>query len=346
MSGGGGDVGETFVSISRLISATMVALFCGFGALAQTSTYPDRPIHLVVAFPPGATNDVVARLLGDQMGALLGQTVVIDNRPGANGFIGAQAVKRAMPDGYTLLQANTSIMGINPSLFKELPYDPVNDFEPISVIAVTPSVIVINPTVKARTLAELIAYAKQNPGKLSFGSAGTGTPMHLSMEMLKVQTGAQITAAGQAGFNNNWGSCCARAYDLAYTDDAPYFQLQASAFGLDLDASLREDSVKASGWALGGVTGPNTLVADNLGSATLPSLVAGGQQENLDYRVNYTSYSFGALYNINSSTNVFARISRGGRFNADREIRGGNFNADGTLNEDKLKAIAALRDLG
>ena len=145
-------------------------------------------------------------------------------------------------------------------------------------------------------------------------------------------TGAQLTAAGQAGFNNNWGSCCARSYDLSYTDDAPYFSADLLLGKFDFDASVREDMLKASGWALGGVNGPNTTVSDALGSATLPSLVVGGSQENLNYRVNYTSYSFGALYAFDGDTSLFARISRGGRFNGDRRILGGNFNADGSLN--------------
>ncbi len=145
-------------------------------------------------------------------------------------------------------------------------------------------------------------------------------------------TGAQLTAAGQAGFNNNWGNCCARAYHLTYTDDAPYASLNYNGDGLDLDASVRYDSVKASGYALGGVAGPNVSVTDNLGTAILPSLVAGGPQENLNYTKSYVSYSAGALYAFGNDTSVFGRISRGGRFNADRRILGGNINADGSLN--------------
>ncbi len=144
-------------------------------------------------------------------------------------------------------------------------------------------------------------------------------------------TGQQLTAAGQAGFNNNWGSCCARDYDLSYTDDAPYFSLDYVLGRFDLDGGVRIDSVKASGWALGGAAGPNVTVSDNLGTATLPSLVVGGPQENLNYRVTYTSYSFGLLYALDNNTSFFGRISRGGRFNGDREILGGNFNADGSL---------------
>ena len=152
-------------TLAAMFVATLAIMFGGASAGAQSGTFPDHPIRLIVAFPAGATNDVVARLLGDQMGAILGQPVIIDNRPGANGFIGAELVKHAAPDGYTLLQGNTSILGINPSLFK----------------------------------SELIAYAKANPNVLSYASAGSGTPMHLSAELLKAQTGAQITSVPYKG---------------------------------------------------------------------------------------------------------------------------------------------------
>ena len=146
--------------------------------------------------------------------------------------------------------------------------------------------------------------------------------------------GTQLTAAGQAGFNNNWGNCCARQYDLTYTNDAPYLSLNDSLLEdkLDLDASVRIDQVKAQGWALGGVAGPSVSVKDNLGTAVLPSLIAGGAQEQLNYTVHYTSWSAGALYAITPDFTVFGRASRGGRFNGDRQILSGNFNTDGSLN--------------
>ena len=145
-------------------------------------------------------------------------------------------------------------------------------------------------------------------------------------------TGTQLTAAGQRGFNNNWGNCCARQVDLSYTDDALYGQLDANIGKFDVDGSLRVDSIRATGTGFAGVTGPTITVADNLGSANLPSLVAGGAQEVLNYRVHYTSYSFGGLFAFDDNTSLFARISRGGRFNADRRTLGGNFNGDGSLN--------------
>lgn len=145
-------------------------------------------------------------------------------------------------------------------------------------------------------------------------------------------TGTQLTSAGQAGFNDNWGNCCARTMDLTYTNDAPFLSANYSGGGLDLDASVRFDRVRGEGTAQAGVAGPNYIVTDEVGTATLPSLLPGGVIERINYRRSYTSWSIGALYAFTNSTSVFARVSRGGRFNADRRVLGGNFNADGSLN--------------
>ncbi|MDV6330654.1 TonB-dependent receptor domain-containing protein [Asticcacaulis sp. 201] len=166
----------------------------------------------------------------------------------------------------------------------------------------------------------------------SYAELSGDNPAQLDLFTGPNGTGTQLTAAGQAGFNDNWGSCCSRAYDLTYVDDAPYLSLDLVTGPFDIDASIRQDSIKASGSALGGVTGPNTTVTDALGTAVLPSLIAGGTPEVLDYTKKYTSWSIGALYKLTPNTNLFARASRGGRFNADRRILGGNFNADGSLN--------------
>jgi len=145
-------------------------------------------------------------------------------------------------------------------------------------------------------------------------------------------TGTQLTAAGQAGFNDNWGSCCARRVDLTYTDTAPFLQVGYEVGGLNLDASVRYDSIHGEGTAQGGVAGPTTRVGDALGSALIPSLVLSPTVEKIDYTDHYVSWSLGALYAFDTSTSIFARASRGGRFNADRRVLSGNFNADGSLN--------------
>ncbi|WP_343527177.1 TonB-dependent receptor [Sphingomonas sp.] len=145
-------------------------------------------------------------------------------------------------------------------------------------------------------------------------------------------TGTQLTAAGQAGFNDNWGSCCARRVDLTYTDVAPFLQAGYEVGGLNLDASVRYDSVHGEGTAQGGVTGPTTRVSDALGSALIPSMMLSSTSEKINYTDGYVSWSVGALYAFNTKTSIFTRVSRGGRFNADRRVLSGNFNADGSLN--------------
>jgi outer membrane receptor protein involved in Fe transport len=145
-------------------------------------------------------------------------------------------------------------------------------------------------------------------------------------------TGTQLTAAGQAGFNDNWGTCCARRVDLTYKDAAPFLQVGYEVGGLNLDGSIRYDHVDGEGTAQGGVAGPTTLVADRLGAARIPSLILSPTVERIDYSDDYVSWSVGALYAVTNNTSVFARASRGGRFNADRRVLSGNFNADGSLN--------------
>lgn len=145
-------------------------------------------------------------------------------------------------------------------------------------------------------------------------------------------TGAQLTAAGQAGFNDNWGNCCARTVDLKYTNDAPFLSANYSGGGLDLDASVRFDRVRGEGTAQAGVAGPKFTVSDENGTVTLPSMLPGGAIERINYSRSYTSWSIGALYAFSNNLSLFARASRGGRFNADRRTLGGNFNADGSLN--------------
>ena len=157
---------------------------------AGAQIYPDRPIKLIVPFPPGGPTDYVARLVAQNVSVSLGQ-VVIDNRAGAGGTIAAKAVAVAEPDGYTLLYGSSATLGIAPALYKTVDYDPVRSFAPIALVSRVPFVLGIAPTVPANTLAEFIAYARANPGKLNFG-AGIGTPPHLVGELFKVTTGTDI----------------------------------------------------------------------------------------------------------------------------------------------------------
>ncbi len=152
---------------------------------ANAASYPDKPIRFVVPFPAGGATDVMARSLGQKLAERLGVAVVIDNRAGAGGGIGAEAVANAAADGYTLLFATMGSLTINPNLYKNLRYDPVKSFEPISLTHSTSNLLVVNPSIKANSVAELIALAKKEPGTLSFASAGNGTTSHLSGELFK-----------------------------------------------------------------------------------------------------------------------------------------------------------------
>jgi tripartite-type tricarboxylate transporter receptor subunit TctC len=152
---------------------------------ANAASYPDKPIRFVVPFPAGGATDVMARSLGQKLAERLGVAVVIDNRAGAGGGIGAEAVANAAADGYTLLFATMGSLTINPNLYKNLRYDPVKSFEPISLTHSTSNLLVVHPSIKANSVAELIALAKKEPGTLSFASAGNGTTSHLSGELFK-----------------------------------------------------------------------------------------------------------------------------------------------------------------
>ncbi len=159
-------------------------------ALAQT--YPDRPIKLVVPYPPGGSTDLLARTLSQKMSESMGQQIIVENRGGAGGMLGSQLVARAVPDGYTFLLGTGATHGIVKFLSKTVPYDPVKDFTPIIAAVEVPIVLAIHPSVTANSAAELVEYAKKNPGKLAFGSSGTGSPHHLAGELLKQITGIDM----------------------------------------------------------------------------------------------------------------------------------------------------------
>jgi tripartite-type tricarboxylate transporter receptor subunit TctC len=162
-------------------------------AAAQVGPYPSRPIRLVVGVPPGGSTDLIARIVGEQLGRQMGEPVLIDNRGGAAGNIGAEIVAKAPPDGYTLFLAPIGTVAINPSLYERLPFDPVKDFAPISQLTSLPMVMLLNPSVDAKTVPEFVAYAKANPGKINFASGGSGTGTHLAGELFKMRTGIEMT---------------------------------------------------------------------------------------------------------------------------------------------------------
>jgi tripartite-type tricarboxylate transporter receptor subunit TctC len=180
-------------NLSFGICRAALALLCVLlPAAAVAQNYPSKPIRLIVAFPPGGSTDIIARIVGQKLGERLGQQVVIDNRGGAGGTIGTEIAARANPDGYTLTMGTTSTHVIAAGAYAKLKYDPVKDFEPITLVATTPYLLVVNPGVKANSLKEFIALAKSQPGKLNYASAGTGTTTQLAMEMLKTAAGIDI----------------------------------------------------------------------------------------------------------------------------------------------------------
>jgi tripartite-type tricarboxylate transporter receptor subunit TctC len=176
-----------------LISCLVIVAALAATPNASAADYPVRPIKLVVPYAAGGPTDVLGRLVADYLGRDLKQAVIVENKPGAQGAIGAEAVARAEPDGYTLFVAAGSIIVLNPMLYKKLSYDPVKDFRMLALVTDLPVVMEVHPSVPAKTVAEFVAYAKQNPGKLNFGSAGTGGTIHLAGEMFKQMAGIEMT---------------------------------------------------------------------------------------------------------------------------------------------------------
>jgi tripartite-type tricarboxylate transporter receptor subunit TctC len=177
---------------SRVRSLLAAVILFALGVPAHAADYPTRPVMLVVAFTPGGPSDVLARIVGKKMEQLLGTPFVIENRPGAGGNIAAESVARAAPDGYTLLMGNNSILATNESLYKHINYSPEKDFIPITLIGTQANILIVNPDVPARSLKELIALAKAQPGKINFASSGYGAAAHLAGELFKAEAKIDI----------------------------------------------------------------------------------------------------------------------------------------------------------
>jgi tripartite-type tricarboxylate transporter receptor subunit TctC len=169
----------------NIVRAALVAVGFALAAPAVSQHYPAKPIRLMVPFPPGGSTDIIARIVAQKLGAQLGQQLVIENRGGAGGTIGTAVAAKAPADGYLLTVASTSTHVVAPSVYSKLDYDPVRDFAPVSLIAVTPYLLVVNPSVPATSVKELVALLKSQPGRMNYASAGVGSTTHLAMEMLK-----------------------------------------------------------------------------------------------------------------------------------------------------------------
>ena len=181
-----------------ILQRLVVAAACLFAAVApaHSQAWPTKPVRIVVPFPAAGTTDIVARSLGAELQKMWGQSVVIDNRPGAGGNIGADAVAKSAPDGYTLLMGTVGTHAINQALFaqngQKMPFDPVKDFVPVTLCASVPNVMVINPKLPVNSVAEFIQYSKANPGKINMASSGNGTSIHLTGELFKTVTGTYM----------------------------------------------------------------------------------------------------------------------------------------------------------
>jgi tripartite-type tricarboxylate transporter receptor subunit TctC len=169
----------------RTLLAAAAAALTLMPSVASAQAWPAKPIRLMVPFPPGGSTDIVARIVAQKLGERLGQSLVIENRGGAGGTIGTAIIAKAAPDGYNLAVASTSTHVVAPGVYAKLDYDPLKDFAPVGLMAVSPYLLVVNPALPAKSLQELVALAKQQPGKLNYASAGVGSTTHLAMEMLK-----------------------------------------------------------------------------------------------------------------------------------------------------------------
>jgi tripartite-type tricarboxylate transporter receptor subunit TctC len=201
------------------VAAALAALALAAPAAAQE--YPSKPIRIIVPYTAGGGVDIVARLLGEKLRESLGQAVIVDNKPGASGMIGAQAAAKSAPDGYTLVLSAAGEIAVNPHLYKkQMQYDPEKDLVPVSLVVKVPNVLVVNPDVPAKTTADLVAYAKANPGKLTYSSSGVGNPQHLNGELFNKLAGTDITHVPYKGAAQQLTDVTAKQVTMTFTSVA------------------------------------------------------------------------------------------------------------------------------
>jgi tripartite-type tricarboxylate transporter receptor subunit TctC len=248
-------------SVMAIVGAFALGILADGSAWAQE--YPSHTVTYVVPFPPGGATDLLSRLIAQGLERRLGKPFVVENRPGGGTVIATAAVAKAPADGHTLLSASVTSLAVNPAVFKTLPYDPVKDFAPVALVATTPFVLIVNPSLPARNVAELIALARERPGALTYGSAGVGTPHHLYVEMIKRMTGIDLQHVPYRGSLAALTDLVAGHIDLMICDLAPATEMIASgkvrALGISTATRLAElaavppigDTVAgfdASGW--------------------------------------------------------------------------------------------------
>ena len=189
--------------------------------LAAETAYPVKPVRMIAPYPPGGTSDIIARIVGQKLNDAWGQQIVVDNRAGANGGIGSELAAKSPADGYTLLVGNMTPIAANPSLYSKLGYDPLRDFAGVTLVAAGPNVLVVNPALPVKSVQELVAYAKANPGKLNFGSGGAGSPAHLAGEMFKSLSGVAMTHVPYKGTVLSVNDLIAGQVQVVFSDAPP-----------------------------------------------------------------------------------------------------------------------------
>jgi len=226
------------VLFGAVLAATALPL------VAQAQDYPTRLIKIIVPFPPGGNPDLAARLVANRMAIDFGQSVIVENKPGANGSIGASAVAKAEPDGYTLLVANLGVLGINPVVREGLPYDTSKDFAPISRLAISPLLVIVNASLKVNSVQELIALAKKEPGKLTYASAGVGSAAHMAAALFDQMAGVSMLHVPYKGASEAAPATAAGNVSLTFGGQGAAWPLVASGTvkGLGLTGSKRSPS--------------------------------------------------------------------------------------------------------
>ena len=203
--------------IARVLAWSMLALAASLPAYAQN--FPDRPVHLIIPYGPGGITDFAGRVLAQKIGEVLGQTVVAENKPGAGGIVGVDYVAHSAPDGYNMAVMDPAVV-INPILQKSMPYDIFKDIVPLSITSSSPEVLVVAPQLGIKTYAELVAYAKANPGKLNYASAGVGTTPHLAAELWKARTGIDAVHVPYKGIGASYTDMMSNKVQLAFSSIA------------------------------------------------------------------------------------------------------------------------------
>jgi tripartite-type tricarboxylate transporter receptor subunit TctC len=275
-------------SRSVLLKFVHVAALAIMTNAASAGNYPDHPIHVVIPYPPGGGTDIAFRIIASKAGDILNETIIVDNRPGASSMAGTGTVSRATPDGYTLLASDSAFV-INPGLFKDkLPYDTLKEFRGVTIMATSPALLVVNPNLPVKTLAELIALAKSKPGKLNYSSGGVGSAPHLAAELFKLAAGIDVTHIPYKGTAPALTAVLSDEVDMGFvgiSSAAPYIasgQLRAIALtgtkrqpALPDVPTFADNHLDADGnsyWGIYAPTGVPDSIIDQLNRAFTQSL--------------------------------------------------------------------------